>query len=195
MTKALIRIFDFLFSIIAFIIFLPLFIVVVLAIIAEDFGPAFFTQLRIGKDEKKFKVVKFRTMHHGAEKLEKEMFDRSGKVNLQMENDPRVTGVGKFLRKHSLDELPQILNVIVGQMSLVGPRPLVPLEVELFSKKERERFKITPGITGLAQLYARRESNKKVIKYDIIWVRNYSLYNYFAILFKTLPKFFRSDGV
>lgn len=135
-----------------FLILLPVFLVVSLAVKLSSSGPIFFRQKRLGKNGKPFQILKFRSMIDDSEK--------SGTGLYTYENDPRITTVGKFLRKSSLDELPQLLNVLNGSMSLVGPRPPVTYELgpwEEYTEHMKRRFDVKPGITGLAQISGRNE--------------------------------------
>ena len=132
----------------------PLFLVVALAIVVESRGLVFFRQVRTGKNQKPFRIFKFRTMMANAEELKGTLLpfnERSGPL-FKMANDPRVTRVGRFLRKTRIDELPQLFNVVVGQMSLIGPRPHLPDEIAQYQRNHRKLFTIKPGMTGLAQV-------------------------------------------
>ena len=143
--------------------------------------PVFFLQYRTGKDEKLFRIVKFRTM-------------RVHDSRLSTEKD--ITFLGRFLRRFSLDELPELLNVIQGTMSLVGPRPLLPEYVQIYTAAERTRHRVKPGITGLAQINGRNEiSWRKKLAYDIAYVETRSLTLDFKILLKTFPLVFSGKGV
>jgi len=138
------RLFDVCFSIIGLIIFTPLFALIALLIKIEDGGPVFYRGIRIGKDGKPFRILKFRTMIPEAEKVG---------VWITPNDDPRITKIGKILRKYKLDELPQLINVFKGEMSFVGPRPEVPYYVEKFSEEEKAILSVRPGITDWASLW------------------------------------------
>ena len=134
------RIIDFLFSLIILLILLPLFLVVAILIKLDSKGPVIFKQSRLGKDGNVFKVWKFRTMIDNAEKM--------GTGLTTAQNDPRITRVGKILRKTSIDELPQLINVLKGDMSFIGPRPAPVHHLKQYNENERQRLKVLPGITG-----------------------------------------------
>ncbi|WP_289127830.1 sugar transferase [uncultured Clostridium sp.] len=137
------RVFDILASGIGIIVLSPILIVIAIAIKCDSNGEILFKQKRVGMNEKTFNIFKFRTMVTNAEKLGKQ---------ITVGNDCRITKIGSFLRKYKLDELPQLFNVLLGDMSLVGPRPEVPRYVELYTDEQREVFKVRPGITDLASL-------------------------------------------
>ena len=159
--------FDIVLSLVIVLLGAPLFIVSAILIKRESPGPVFFMQTRIGKDGVPFRMYKFRTMHADV-KADAPTPNRS--------DDPRITGIGRFLRRYSLDEVPQILNVFKGEMSLVGPRPEMPFIVEKYGPMERERLRAKPGVTGLWQIsYARGEAIHDNIDYDIYYIENQSL--------------------
>lgn len=145
----------------------PLFIIPAILIKRESPGPVFFLQTRIGKDGKPFRMIKFRTMHQHL----------SGDAPAPSSpDDPRITRIGRFLRRYSLDELPQVLNVLRGEMSIVGPRPEMPFLVESYGPIERERLRVKPGLTGLWQIsYARKDAIHANIDYDVYYIENQSL--------------------
>lgn len=177
-------IFDFLASLLGLLLISPIFLAICIAIMINDPGSAFFKQKRIGKDGKTFEIIKFRTMVLNAEKL------GDGLV-VQSEDDPRITKVGRLLRKTSLDELPQLLNILMGQMSLIGPRPPVTYHpyngYENYPERAKKRFQMRPGITGLAQVEKRNSATwDERIEIDIDYVENFSLLLDLKILFKTL---------
>jgi exopolysaccharide biosynthesis polyprenyl glycosylphosphotransferase len=156
----------------------PLWLIVAIAIRLESEGRALFRQERVGKDGRIFRIFKFRTMHAAAPK-----FDYAP----QEENDARVTKVGRFLRRTSLDELPQLINVFRGEMSLVGPRPEMPFIVEKYSDWERQRLKVKPGVTGLWQIMGRKDLPlHESIEYDFYYIKNQSLLLDLAILIRTI---------
>lgn len=175
--------FDLIASVFGLIIISPVFLAVSCAIVIDDPGPVFFKQKRIGKDGKIFEIIKFRTMVQNAEKI------GDGLV-VQTEDDPRITKVGRLLRKTSLDELPQLLNIIKGEMSLIGPRPPVTYHpyngYEKYPEKAKLRFKMRPGITGLAQVEKRNSATwDERIEIDVKYVENFSLLLDIKIFFKT----------
>jgi lipopolysaccharide/colanic/teichoic acid biosynthesis glycosyltransferase len=138
------RIFDICLSIIGLVILAPLFAIVAVLIKKEDGGPVFYRGIRVGKDGKPFKIFKFRTMIPDAEKLG---------IYSTADDDPRITRIGRILRKYKIDELPQLINVLKGEMSFVGPRPEVPAYVEKFTEEERKILSVRPGITDWASLW------------------------------------------
>lgn len=175
----------------------PLFLVVALAIKLDSKGKVFYWQKRCGLNGTLFNMIKFRTMVADAERLHQALIPKKstdGPV-FKMADDPRVTKLGRFLRMTSLDEIPQLYNVLKGDMSLVGPRPLAMEEMAENEVWRRIRFMVKPGITGLWQIKG-RASNRYVdwIKYDIEYVRNRSLLLDIKILFLTIPAVLRRDG-
>lgn len=167
----------------------PLFLVIGLAVKLSSRGPVFYIQRRCGKNGKEFKMIKFRTMVEDAEEMHKNLVDKKdidGPM-FKMENDPRLTKIGKFLRKMSLDEIPQLFNVLKGEMSLVGPRPLIMDEMK-FSPSWRDiRLKVKPGITGLWQIQGRSKTFfHDWIRYDVSYVKSQSLWFDIKILIKTI---------
>ncbi|ULB33498.1 sugar transferase [Proteiniphilum propionicum] len=180
------RIIDFTLSLIGFIIISPVFIVVwIWLTIANKGACALFFQERPGKDEKIFKVIKFKTMTD----------ERDASGNL-LPDAERLTKVGKFVRSTSLDEIPQLLNVIKGDMSLIGPRPLLVQYLPLYSDFQKRRHKVRPGITGWAQINGRNAiSWKQKFEYDVWYVDNISLSLDFKILLKTIQKVFKREGI
>ena len=165
------------------ILLLPLFLIVAIAIKMESKGPVIFIHDRVGKGRKIFKLYKFRTMYADTAPYA---------VNPADQNDPRITKVGRFLRRTSLDEIPQIINVLKGDMSLVGPRPEMPFIVDQYDELHKERLKITPGITGLWQLSGdRKKAIHENMDYDLFYKRHVSFFLDLAILIETLIFAFR----
>ncbi|MFW6015826.1 MAG: sugar transferase [bacterium] len=185
------RILDIIFSTIGLIILMPVFLFIALLIKIDSKGPVFFKQDRLGKDGKIFKIYKFRSMVQNAENMGAGLFSE--------ENDFRITRVGKFLREKSLDELPQIINILKGDMSLVGPRPPVPYhpcKYNEYSESQKTRFSVLPGITGYAQIKGRNDiSWDKRIEYDILYVNKYSLLLDVRIIFETIKVVLFSKGI
>lgn len=174
------RIIDFTLSLIALIILLPLFLIVALLIKLDSKGPVFYTQLRPGKNQKLFKVYKFRTMVQGADKYQK--------VGVEVKkDDSRITSLGRFLRRFKIDELPQLINILKGDMSIVGPRPSLPEYLQQYEEWELERFLVRPGLTGLAQvngnIYLEREEKSA---YDVKYVKEMSFFLDIKIIVKTV---------
>ena len=172
----------------ALIAFSPILALIALAIVLDDGGPALFTQTRVGKDGQPFTVLKFRTMVPDAE-LRKEALlalNESDGVLFKMRQDPRITTIGSFLRRTSLDELPQLLNVMLGEMSLVGPRPALPAEAALYSDELCRRLDVKPGMTGLWQINGRSDlSYEDAVRLDLRYVESWTLALDLQILWKT----------
>lgn len=171
------RLFDIVVATCGIVVLSPLMIIIAVLIKAEDHGPIFYEQIRVGKNGKTFKMYKFRSMFVNTDKMLdklKEKNDVDGPM-FKMKNDPRVTKVGHFIRKHSLDELPQFLNVIKGDMSLVGPRPPLPSEVSEYSDYDKQRLYVTPGCTGLWQATERNEVGfNEMVQIDIQYIQRAS---------------------
>lgn len=179
------RLLDFLLSLIALAVLSPvLLILTVVGAIAMKGNP-FFTQQRPGKDEKIFKLIKFRTMT-----CEK---DGQGKL---LPDDVRLTKYGKFLRKTSLDELPELINILVGDMSIVGPRPLLVQYLPLYNARQKHRHDVRPGLTGLAQVKGRNGiSFEERFEYDLTYIQNLSLKNDIRIIFETVMTVLKREGI
>lgn len=191
------RFFDLTISLIIFIFILPLLIFIFLLIRVVDGKNVIFYQERVGLNNNPFTIYKFRTMVIGAEEKVEELIDlnEGGKILFKIKNDPRITPLGKFLRKYSLDELPQLLNVIKGDMSLVGPRPALNKEVSKYSAISQIRHFLKPGITGLWQVSGRSNiSDSDALELDLFYVSNWSLYLDSFILLKTIKVLFSKEG-
>lgn len=174
---------DFVGALAALLVLLPLFAVLALLIKTTSPGPVFFKQRRLGLNGRVFEIYKFRTMHHRA--LDLRNADGSTYTG---KDDPRIFPLGRMLRKFSLDELPQLINVVRGEMSIVGPRPDLDSQRELYDPGEEEKLKMKPGITGLAMIEGRNSIPwKERIRIDIWYIRNYSLLLDFKIALLTLP--------
>lgn len=176
----------------------PLMAVIAIAVKLDSKGPAFFIQERVGQNKRRFPMFKFRTMVMGSEAMLKEiehLNEAEGPI-FKIANDPRVTRVGKFLRKTSLDEVPQILNIVRGEMSFVGPRPMSVRDVDLFDKGiQRKRFSVKPGLTCLWQVSGRSELPfHKWLELDLEYIKNWSLSLDFKILLKTIPVVLKGTG-
>jgi exopolysaccharide biosynthesis polyprenyl glycosylphosphotransferase len=173
-----------------------LFLLIALAIKLTSRGPVVHRQERIGRGERRFRIYKFRTMVADAEQQERNLLRASAHPAwLLLEHDPRVTRVGRFLRRTSLDELPQLLNVMSGDMSMVGPRPLIPADDEHISGWGRRRLDLTPGITGLWQVLGRTAIPfEEMVKLDYLYVTNWSLWQDIRLLVHTLPAVMRGRG-
>ena len=176
------KVIDFSFALLLTIIFLPLFIIISILIKLDSEGKVLFVQQRSGKDEKPFNMYKFRTMH------------RNNDVrDFKKENE--VTKIGEFLRKTSLDELPQLINILKGEMSFVGPRPWIEDYRMFFNKNQKRRLEVLPGLTGLAQVSGRNDiSIKEKIDLDIHYVDHISLFMDINILFKTVLEVLKKSG-
>lgn len=177
----------------------PIYLLLALAIKLDSPGPIFFKQTRVGLKGRHFKVWKFRTMVINADRLLRELEARNeikGGVLFKMKDDPRVTKVGKFLRRYSLDELPQAINVLIGDMSLVGPRPLPLRDVEGFAPHHHVRHNVMPGITGLWQVSGRSDIKdfEDAFRLDMGYIQNWSLALDFQIILKTIRVVFGSKG-
>ena len=182
---------------VALVLLAPLFAAVAAAIRLGDNGPALFSQTRVGKDGHPFKIYKFRTMVVDAEQRLAELQssnDLDG-VLFKMRRDPRITAIGARLRKWSVDELPQLINVFRGEMSLVGPRPALPEEAARYADHVRRRLVVKPGLTGMWQVNGRSNlSWDETVRLDLRYVENWSLALDLQILWKTLPVIFRGSG-
>jgi lipopolysaccharide/colanic/teichoic acid biosynthesis glycosyltransferase len=190
-TKFLKRTFDIIFSALSLIIASPLFLLISLLIKLEDGGSVFYISQRVGKWGKEFSFPKFRSMKEGAEHKKKELLDHSDHKNektFKMKGDPRITKIGKILRKTSLDELPQLWCVLQGEMSLVGPRPPLPQEVAMYTLEERRRLDVTPGLTCIWQVSGRSEIPfSKQVKLDVSYIESQSFWMDIKLLLKTIP--------
>ena len=172
-------------------------LVISLFIYACDRGPVFYTQERVGKDGKRFKIYKFRSMYVNADTLLEKLKEKNEVTGpmFKMKNDPRVTSVGRFLRKTSLDELPQLLNVLRGDMSLVGPRPPLPSEVEEYSEYDKQRLWVVPGCTGLWQATERNNVGfAEMVELDLKYIQNRSLFLDVKIIFLTFLVIIHPNG-
>jgi exopolysaccharide biosynthesis polyprenyl glycosylphosphotransferase len=195
--QALKEIFDRVVAATALIMLAPLFAALVVAIRLSDNGPALFTQTRVGKDGRTFKIYKFRTMVVDAEQRLAELRGRNelDGVLFKMRRDPRVTAIGARLRKWSVDELPQLINVLRGEMSLVGPRPALPDEAARYADHARRRLVVKPGLTGLWQVNGRSDlSWGESVRLDLRYVENWSFTLDLQILWKTFSVIFRGSG-
>jgi len=176
---------DFVLALVGFLFLSPIFVLVAIGLFFANDGKPFFFQLRPGKDGKIFKIIKFKTMT--------DKKDENG--NLLPDAD-RLTKIGSFVRKTSLDEIPQLLNVIKGDMALVGPRPLLPQYLELYNDFQRRRNEVKPGITGWAQVNGRNSiSWEKKFEYDVWYVDNVSFLLDIKILIMTVLKVVKSEGI
>lgn len=178
-------IFDFLIALIGLLVLSPVFLIVTVVLSISNSGQPFFYQARPGKNESIFKVIKFKTMN--------DKKDESGKL---LPDHIRLTPMGKFVRKTSLDEIPQLLNILKGDMSLIGPRPLLPRYLPLYNDFQKRRHEVKPGITGWAQVNGRNAiSWEEKFKYDVWYVDHLSFGLDVKIFFKTIAKIIKSEGI
>lgn len=188
------RIFDIFLSLIALVLLLPMLLVISLFILRVDGTPFIVKQNRVGLHGKKFRMFKFRTMKNDSHDMRKELESQNNKTGplFKLENDPRLINGSKLLRKYSIDELPQLINVIRGEMSLVGPRPLFEEDTQLFNENYMRRLNVLPGMTGLLQINDRNTDDFDTwFKYDLQYIENWSLYLDLQIILKTIPSMFR----
>lgn len=193
--------FEKLFAIIVFVLLFPLLILIAVAIKIDSQGPVIFSQYRMGKGRKRYVFYKFRTMYEDARRrypsLYKYEYTRSEikRMKFKIEDDPRLTPFGKYIRKTSLDELPNLINVIKGDMSLVGPRPEIPEMLRYYSKEQLIKFSIKPGVTGLAQVSGRGLLTfQETINLDILYVREKSIKTDINISLKTIIVVLKAVG-
>ena len=192
------RFFDVIVSLIGIIVSAPLMAAAALWIACDSRGPIFYSALRVGRKGRKFTCHKLRTMFTNAAadkaKLRESNNERHGPF-FKMQNDPRITRSGYFLRKYSIDELPQLFNVLWGDMSLVGPRPHPVDDVERYCYEDMRRLEVKPGLTGLWQITARTDpSFKKNMELDLEYIENWSLRLDLKILARTIPEVLRASG-
>ena len=192
------RLMDIIVSFIGIVVASPIMIVTAIAIKKESEGPALFKQVRVGQNGREFKIYKFRSMYIDAEERKKELMAQNEMQGLmfKMKDDPRITKVGKFIRKTSIDELPQLFNVLFGSMSLVGTRPPTLDEVEKYNRGHWRRISIKPGITGMWQVSGRNNITDfdEVVKLDCKYIDTWNLLLDIKILFKTVGILFTKDG-
>lgn len=191
------RFFDIIASLILLIILSPLFLALIIYIKLDSKGHAIFKQIRVGKDSKLFTIYKFRTMYEGADKdfAKKVSKEELSDFVFQEKNDKRVTRAGKLLRAASLDELPQLFNIIKGDMSLIGPRPEIPDIANYYNEHERIRLMVKPGVSGLAQVNGRGDlSLGETIEYDIKYIKDFSIALDLRIFFETIKVVFKREG-
>lgn len=191
------RAMDIVVSLAGLILLFPLFLLVALIIRIDSPGAVLFRQIRVGKDEQLFVCYKFRSMFRDAEEEKEKLLDRNeadGPI-FKIRNDPRITPVGRFLRRSSLDELPQLLNVLMGNMSLVGPRPAPPVEVQRYQPWHKRRLGVAPGITGMWQVSGRSQLTfDEMVLLDLYYIENWSPVLDIQILLRTVPKVLLGEG-
>lgn len=191
------RLFDVLASIVLILFFAPMMIIIAILIKLTSPGPVFYKSLRFGKHEERFMMFKFRTMVQDAERLRSSLREKTNQKNqlFKMENDPRITSLGRFLRNYSLDEFPQLFNVLLGHMSLVGPRPFAPDDSAFFQYPYNFRFRVIPGMTGLWQVSGRSLLDfTQVCQLDMRYALDWNLGNDFIILLKTFSAVLNRTG-
>ena len=192
------RVADYVIAILLLSVLWPIFIIIAIAIKFDSPGEVFFKQTRVGLNEKHFKIWTFRTMVKNSEHLQKNLEAQNeikGGIIFKIKNDPRITRIGKFLRRFSLDEIPQLFNVLLGDMSLIGPRPLPLRDIEKMDSSLKIRHKIFPGITGLAQVNGRSQcSSDEFFYWDKLYVERWSLWLDLKIMLKTIPVVIRKKG-
>ncbi|MDD2331483.1 MAG: sugar transferase [Candidatus Cloacimonetes bacterium] len=185
-------------SLVLLIVFFPLFIITGLIIYLSDPGPVFYVAPRVGLNGKPFGFIKFRSMFVNADKMKDnliEMNESADGVIFKMKNDPRVTRIGRFIRRFSIDELPQLINVLKGDMSLVGPRPPLPREVMEYTLDDRKRLHVKPGITCLWQIKGRSEIPfHEQVELDMQYISSQSVWKDILILLKTIPAVISGKG-
>ncbi|WP_029508331.1 sugar transferase [Paucilactobacillus suebicus] len=192
------RLIDVIASIAGLIILSPLFLVVALCIKIDDpRGPIFYSQIRVGKSGRKFRMFKFRSMVTNADQLLKELEEKNeiDGAMFKLKSDPRITKVGRIIRKYSLDELPQLVNVVTGSMSLVGPRPPLVHEVEKYSDYDKQRLLVKPGCTGLWQVGGRNDVDfDEMVKLDLNYITHRSTFLDIKIMFETVWVMVKPNG-
>lgn len=192
------RLIDITATLVALLLLSPLFLIVGLAIKFTDGGNVFYFQTRVGKQGKEFQFPKFRSMIANADKLKDKLLDQNeseGKVIFKMKKDPRVTRIGRFIRRFSIDELPQLWCVLKGDMSLVGPRPPLPREVALYTQQDRRRLEVIPGLTGIWQVSGRSDIGfEDQVKLDVLYIESHSVWLDIKLLFKTVPAVLSGKG-
>ncbi|MBR0427033.1 MAG: sugar transferase [Clostridia bacterium] len=196
--KAIKRVFDIVFSLIGLILLSPVFLIIAVIIKLDSKGPVFFVHSRIGEKGKSIGIYKFRTMVNNAEDLiksftpeQKEEFEKSYKL----ENDPRITKIGNFLRKTSLDELPQILNILKGELSIIGPRPIIQAELDKYEENKDKFLSVRPGLTGYWAANGRSDTTyEERMKMELYYVDNMSFKLDVKIFFKTIFAVLKKEG-
>ncbi|NTW52134.1 MAG: sugar transferase [Chlorobiaceae bacterium] len=192
------RLLDIAVSVAALIALLPVFVITAIAIPLEDPGPVFYVQTRVGKNGKHFKFYKFRSMVMNADKIKSQLAaqnESSAGVIFKMKKDPRITKTGRIIRKFSIDELPQLINVLKGDMSLVGPRPPLPKEVAEYTLEQRKRLHVIPGITCLWQVSGRSDIPfTDQVRLDLQYIQSSGIINDIRLLLKTIPAVLTGRG-
>ncbi|MBN1297293.1 sugar transferase, partial [bacterium] len=181
------RMFDVVFATTALLLSLPFWPVLIILIRINSPGPILFTQQRVGKDGKRFNIIKFRSMHSSASQYQ---------ISPNSNNDPRITRIGRWMRKYNIDEIPQFINVLKGEMSVVGPRPEMPFVVENYTPMQRQRLKARPGITGIWQISAARAGAiHENLDYDFYYAENQSFLLDLIVIAKTIASGLKGKGI
>ena len=192
------RIIDILLSSIGLIVLSPVFLVIALLIKKESNGPVFFKHKRIGKNGKEIEIYKFRSMVPNAEELMKKFTPeqmKEFKENFKLEDDPRITKIGKFLRKTSLDELPQLINILKGELSIIGPRPIVKEELEKYRNNKEKFLSVTPGLTGYWAANGRSNTTyEQRMEMELYYIDNISFKMDMKVFFKTIESVIKKEG-
>lgn len=192
------RIFDIIASVLGIVVLSPIFLILIVLVKLDSKGPAFFAHNRLGKNGDIIKIYKFRTMVTNS----KEVFDNftaeqkeEFRINFKLEDDPRITRIGRILRKTSLDELPQFLNIIIGNMSVVGPRPIIEEEISKYGVNSKKLFSVKPGLTGYWQANGRSETTyEERVEMDMFYIDNMSMKLDIKIIFKTILAVLEGKG-
>ena len=192
------RFFDIVLSLLALIILMPFFVILAVIIKLTSPGPIFFVQTRVGYFGRHFRFYKFRSMYQDAEKRKQALLAQNQSADgviFKMKHDPRITPIGRIIRKTSIDELPQFFNVLFGDMSLVGPRPPLPAEVQQYTLEDRKRLNVKPGLTCLWQIRGRSDIPfKEQVKLDKEYIQSNSLWQDLKILIQTIPAIISGKG-
>ena len=192
------RVFDLVISTIGLIILSPIFLILAIIVKLDSKGPVFFAHTRYGKNGKKFKMYKFRTMNENAQDMINDFTPeqmKEWKENFKLQDDPRITKVGKFLRKTSLDELPQIVNIIKGDLSIIGPRPVIEEELEKYGENKEKFLSVTPGLTGYWQANGRSSTTyEQRMEMELYYIDHISPKLDFKIFFKTIESVIKKEG-
>lgn len=192
------RLMDILIASIGIILVLPIFLILSILIKIDSKGPVFLAHTRMGKDGKKFKMYKFRTMYENAQEMIKDFTPeqmKEWKENFKLKDDPRITKVGKFLRKTSLDELPQLINILKGELSIIGPRPIIEVELEKYGDNKQKFLSVTPGLTGYWACNGRSNiTYEQRMIMELYYIDNISFKLDVKIFFKTIVKVLKREG-
>lgn len=192
------RLFDVVASSIGVVVISPVLLIIAICIKVDDpHGPVFYTQTRVGKDGHEFKIIKFRSMVSNADELLAKLQDQNevDGAMFKMKDDPRITRVGRVIRKYSLDELPQLINVLTGSMSIVGPRPPLVSEVEQYTEYDKQRLLVTPGATGMWQVGGRNDVDfDEMVRLDLTYIQNRSVWLDLKIMLETVKVMIKPNG-